>query len=587
MIGNYAIARGLMEAGIDIAAAYPGTPSSEILPALIGFRNREHAAIHTEWSTNERCAFEVAFGAALAGKKAACMMKQVGLNVAFPSLLAAREKRIEGSLVIICCDDPGPQSSQTEQDTRLLAALFGIPVLDPSSPGEAGDLAYHAVRYSLEKGVPVIVRPTHRVSHAREAVRIYPPGTRDVILDEGLVLSGSTELGVIASGMCYALVSDVIGELDACAGLSLYKVTTVVPALTSMTVFARSCTNLLILEETDQVIEAQVAGLTRTMGRRTGHVPSAGELTYDRIRTILQSILVDLGIPHRTFVPDESIEKAVVEMTVSAKGPRLCAGCAHRASFFAMRKAFPDALFPGDIGCYTLGISMGAVDTCLDMGAGVTLAAGLYDTYRQDGVTQPIVASIGDSTFFHACLAPLYDAVKKNKQFVLVIMDNSTTAMTGFQPTPQSGITADGQRSEAILIENVLAGLGVPFVAVTDPYDVPATIGSLKDAFNFLKEAGSGPAVVITRRECLLRSKGTPGSLSPMKDLVDRCTGCGQCRKIIDCPALLFDEERKSISIDERLCTGCGLCRFACTVTDEGRLVKKLTARHTMPAGDA
>ena len=186
MIGNFAIARGLVEAGLDLAAAYPGTPSSEIIPGIIEFNRREKGNIHAEWSTNERCAIEVAFGAASIGKKAACMMKQVGLNVAFPPLLHGRERPLKGALVIVACDDPGPQSSQTEQDTRLLATLFDIPVFDPASPKEAADVAYYAMQYSSEHKTPVILRSTHRVSHAREAVPLFPPGKRKVVLAEGV-----------------------------------------------------------------------------------------------------------------------------------------------------------------------------------------------------------------------------------------------------------------------------------------------------------------------------------------------------------------------------------------------------------------
>ena len=182
MIGNQAIARGLVEAGIELAAAYPGTPSSEILPGIVEFKRMEKKDIHTEWSTNEKCALEVAFGAASIGRKAACFMKQVGLNVAFASLLKALEKPIDGGLVIVSCDDPGPQSSQTEQDTRLVASLYGITVFDPASPQEAADVAFYALNYSFEHKKPVIIRSTHRVSHARESVPLYPPGTRTVVL---------------------------------------------------------------------------------------------------------------------------------------------------------------------------------------------------------------------------------------------------------------------------------------------------------------------------------------------------------------------------------------------------------------------
>jgi indolepyruvate ferredoxin oxidoreductase alpha subunit len=251
MIGNFAIARGLTEAGIELAAAYPGTPSSEILPGIVEFKKREKLNIHTEWSTNERCAFEVAFGGASAGKKAACMMKQVGLNVAFPPLLHGHAKTLKGGFVIVSCDDPGPQSSQTEQDTRLLAAFFGITVFDPASPKEAGDIAYYALKYSYEHKVPVILRSTHRVSHARESIELFAPGSRKVGLDEGLKLKGKGKLGIISSGMTYAVTMDILGELGLRNEISLYKVSRVFPLAPEVIKFVNRQEKILVLEETD------------------------------------------------------------------------------------------------------------------------------------------------------------------------------------------------------------------------------------------------------------------------------------------------------------------------------------------------
>ena len=230
VIGNQAIARGLVEAGLEIAAAYPGTPSSEILPGVVYFKNMEGLKIHTEWSSNELCAFEVAFGAAAyGGARAACFMKQVGLNVAFPALLKAREKVLEGGLVIVSCDDPGPQSSQTEQDTRLLAALFGIPVFDPASPEEAADVAYYALNWSFKNKIPVIIRSTHRVSHARQSIDLYKPGDRTATLREGVCAGSGKTFGIVASGMSYSLVDDVVEELGAANDVSVYKVLRVYP----------------------------------------------------------------------------------------------------------------------------------------------------------------------------------------------------------------------------------------------------------------------------------------------------------------------------------------------------------------------
>ena len=741
MIGNYAIARGFVEAGIDLAAAYPGTPSSEILPGIVEFKKREDLKIHTEWSTNERCALEVAFGAALNGKKAVCLMKQVGLNVAFPGLLKGRKKTVKGAFVIVSCDDPGPQSSQTEQDTRLLAVFFGIPVFDPASPTEAADIAYHAVQYSAEHKVPVIVRSTHRVSHAREPVPLYPIGKRKVTLKEGIqnqslvvsdqpsadsLSSGShcepagrgalslrasfplslrgaerrgnltqgiatasprddnkggapnasrlTALGVVASGMSCSIAMDVLSELGLADTIPVYKVLQLsapiidnradstqrsasnseypassiqhpavdspLSALSSplnsfdaLRSFIDTVDKILVLEETDMVIEALIGDAKKIFGRRNGYVPGAGELTYDVIRDVITRVTNETGMGKVQFVPDRAIEETLKGVHVQPRPPRLCAGCPHRASFYAMRYAFPEAVFPGDIGCYTLGIAQGAVDTCLDMGAGVNIASGFHDTYVQDGALIPIIASTGDSTFFHSCLAPLYDAVKKQKRFVLVIMDNGTTAMTGMQPTPQTGITADGSHTHAMKIEDVVRGLGVEFLRILDPYDIPLMISTIHEAYDYLSsqqtvsntdhrssiidnralaprasyldsplsalrsplpgssphasrltphgESNSplsapgsqlrGPAVIIARRECILYAK------EKRKDMLERvpierdCIGCKSCMTLFDCPAISFDDAANKVKIDEGLCVRCGMCLFACTMGKQGK----------------
>lgn len=594
MIGNQAIARGLVEAGIELAAAYPGTPSSEILPGIVEFKRMEKREIHTEWSTNEKCAFEVAFGAASIGRKAACFMKQVGLNVAFASLMKGLEKPIDGGLVIVSCDDPGPQSSQTEQDTRLLASLYGITVFDPASPIEAADVAFYALNYSFEHKKPVIIRSTHRVSHAREPIPLYPPGAREVTLNEGLqpvnldALSSSSStfnlgplasnlsfFGIVASGMSYSLAYDVIRDLGIETSVPVFKVLTVYPPDKKLFDFVKNMKKVLVLEETDQVIEAMLGNREKVLGRSNGYVPGAGEITYDIVRDIIAGITAESGMKSIVFSPDHSVEDALHDIMIQPRPPKLCAGCPHRASFFAMKYVFPDAIFPGDIGCYTLGTVQGAVDTFLDMGSGVSFAAGFYDAFNQDGKLIPILASIGDSTFYHACLPLLYDAVKKEKKFILVIMDNGTTAMTGMQPTPQTGITVDGSTARSITIEGIVKSFGVSFLKIIDPYDVPLLVGNLLDAFAYLKQDTSKPAVIIARRECTLLSKGgLQGALESI-DIEDDCTGCKSCQKNFSCPALPFDEETKKVKLDKGLCVRCGICLYACPVQEKGKELKE------------
>lgn len=564
MIGNQAIALGLVEAGIELAAAYPGTPSSEILPAVIEFKKRTKRDIHIEWSVNERVAMEVAFGAAMAGKKAVCMMKQVGLNVAFPSFIAGLDVPITGGLVIISCDDPGPQSSQTEQDSRLIGTLFGIPVFDAASPVEARLLASYALNYSVERKTPVLLRSTHRVSHARESISLDPPSPENIAIDEGIKNIAGNRLGIVASGMSYNVAIDVLEELGLDSAVSLYKVVRIFPYAPDLIAFLRRMEHVLVLEETDEVLEAFAGDISRVFGRSNGFVPAEGELTFDVMRMVVQNVAAKVGLAVKGFSPDTSIDEAIATVPFPPRPPKLCAGCPHRASFYAMRQAFPKAIFPGDIGCYTLGISQGAVDTCIDMGGSVGLAAGFSQAFSQDGAHIPILASIGDSTFFHAALPLLYDAAQKGKQFVLVILDNGTTAMTGMQPTPQSGLRAEGTSAYAMPIEKVVAGLGVTFLETLDAYDIPGMIKTIKEAEKHLKGDGRGPAVVIARHPCLLSVKAKKQPYFDALDLAADCNGCKRCINLFDCPGFFYDEAAKKVRRDEALCVNCAMCLFVC-----------------------
>jgi TPP-dependent indolepyruvate ferredoxin oxidoreductase alpha subunit len=364
MTASEAIARGLVEAGIELATACPGTAGSKILSGIVEFKRMEHKNIHIDWSMNEKCAFEVAYGAASLGKKAACFVGQIGLNVAFASIMKALEKPIEGGLVIVSCDDPGSRSSDREQGTGLIASLFNIPVYGSVSPKEAADVAFRALNHSFEHKKPVIVW-------------------------------------------------------------------------------------------------------------------SAGE-----------------GIS-----PDSPVEEALKDVRVEPGFPGIRARCAPWVSFSAIRNAFPEALFLGDAGCSASGAGHGDAHAFLDAGAGVAFAAGLYDAFNQDNRPVQIVVAVEDSLFFRTCLTALYDAAQKEKKFILLIMVNGREAITGMEEIPQKNTAVDNIRLYSMKIDDIVKAFGVSFVRTIGMNDTPLMIGTMREAFEYLKQDRSRPAVIIVRQD--------------------------------------------------------------------------------------
>jgi indolepyruvate ferredoxin oxidoreductase alpha subunit len=312
-------------------------------------------------------------------------------------------------------------------------------------------------------------------------------------------------------------------------------------------------TDILVLEETTGVIEMQLADRRRVRGKQSGAVPRAGELTPERIQSLLGDFV---GIRTRPV----SVEAA------PGRRPTLCAGCPHRASFFAIKKAAPRGIYTSDIGCYTLGLNLGAVDTVLCMGAAITQAAGFYQAFKNAKKRPDIVATIGDSTFFHAGVPALIDAVVQRVKFTLVILDNRTTAMTGNQPTPASGYGVGREPLGIVDLEPLARGCGVAFCRVGDPYQLKEFIGLVKEAVAFSR--GNGPAVVIARHPCILdRARQGAGAEFIAVEISERCDGCGYCVKNFECPALIHhaeDPDHKFTSIDPMLCAGCGVCLHVC-----------------------
>jgi len=328
--------------------------------------------------------------------------------------------------------------------------------------------------------------------------------------------------------------------------------------------FLSACKKVLVVEEPDAVIEYFMRERNKVMGRLSGHVPREGELAPHILHQVIDSVLRELGLDPLNLLDDKEVTDLIGRMELPVRKPTLCPGCSHRASFYAIRKAQPKAIFTSDIGCYTLGSNLGGVDTCLDMGAGITMASGFYHAYAQDGKNQPIVATIGDSTFYHSGTSGLLNAVYNDARFILVILDNQITAMTGMQPTPGLGIRADGSKGKTIPLEQVVAGCGVDFIEEVDPYDIKTMISLVKKAAKYVQDPTGGIAVIIARHPCIIayRQQDLPDRIQVA--ITDDCTECNFCLERFECPALYHDDEIGRTAVDEALCIGCGVCLNVC-----------------------
>jgi indolepyruvate ferredoxin oxidoreductase, alpha subunit len=605
LMGNGAIARGLVEAGCQGVFGYPGTPSSEIIPEVVRFKKKEGLSTYTEWSVNEKVALEAALAFAWTGKRAAVIMKQVGLNVASDPMMSAAYTGTTGGFLIVSCDDPGPHSSQTEQDSRVHAMFAKLPVFDPASPEEALRMAAYALDLSERYRTPVILRASIRICHARQWIPFAEPGgpakaaafereperwaatpkfrlklhhelndkLRAIAVEEKTRKEWNRvegpdagPLGIVAGGPSLAHLRDLLKEegLD----LPLFSVGMSYPLDHGLLdSFVASHKRALVLEEPEDAVESQFTDRTRVMGRRSGHVPSAGELTPEVIASILARAMAEAtGEPSPAERQPDRLDEAVAKLAVTGRRPTLCAGCPHRASFYAIRKALPRAIYTSDIGCYTLGINLKAVDTFLDMGAAVSMAAGFHQAYNQDGEKKTVVGTIGDSTFFHSGLSGLLSSVYTNARFILVILDNAVTAMTGMQPTPGTGVLADGSQGNAVPLEEAVRGAGVEFLEVLDPYDFSGMKETLLRAERYIHSPEGGVAVIIARSPCLIHEKAARRQWEGNSVAVDpdKCIGCGMCVKTFECPALIQEEPKGKVQVDRTLCVDCASCVVAC-----------------------
>jgi indolepyruvate ferredoxin oxidoreductase alpha subunit len=594
LLGNEAIALGLAESGCAVAASYPGTPASEILEALFRFRKENAIDIHLEWSINEKVAYEVALANSFTGRRSAAIMKQVGLNVAADPLMSSAYTGVKGGFVVVSADDPGPHSSQTEQDSRFFAMLAKIPVLDPISPADARRIAPLAYTLSERYEIPVMLRPTTRICHARQDIEISPISRkprfpvfeknparwaatpkfrlilhrelnekiRKISEDHDLLptllnpacAGKTTRTCITGSGAVLTYLQDILADLGIRDMVPVYRVSMPYPlSLAFSDELLARYDRILVLEESGPVIEMQFRDREKVFGRLSGHVTSTGELLPELVEEIVRSFL---ALP-----PPMPVNKP----SFPGRRPTLCAGCPHRAAFFAIKKVFPKGIYPGDIGCYTLGANLAAVDTVLCMGASISQAAGFYHAFKGGREDYPaLCATIGDSTFFHSGIPALINAVVQGARFVLVIMDNSTTAMTGHQPTPALGCNLDGVAVPKLSIPEIVRACGVKFIEEADPYELKEFTALLRSAGKYAAGENGAIAVVISRRPCLMDRTQPKKQILRKVRVSEKCKGCDFCCKQFECPAIQPQGEKEPVRIDEALCTGCGVCASVC-----------------------
>ncbi len=597
LLGNEAIARGILEAGIGVVTTYPGTPASEIGDSVSEIASE--AGVYMEYSVNEMVAVEVGAGAATCGVRALAAMKHVGLNVAADMVMTLAYTGVRGGYVIVTADDPECYSSQNEQDNRFYALLSNLPCLEPSDPQEAKDMTVSAIEMSEKLELPVLLRTTTRVSHTRGPVEyksIVKPNLRgdfirdvqrlvmvpafsrpkhEVLLRQAAkakeiseassynkVVKKGKEFGIISSGAAYNYAVEGASLLSLDAGILKLGMTHPLPEK-MIGRFLKAFDKIVIVEELEPYLEMQVKAIAKDhapnlkiFGKMVKQFfPNEGELSTRIVAAGLAKIS-GRKLPIDFLKIKEKYAEATRDLP--SRPPILCAGCPHRASFYVMRRVGGDkALYSTDIGCYALGIApplnVGDIMTC--MGASIGTAQGMSKASGRG-----TVAIIGDSTFFHAGIPGLVNAVYNKSKVLTVVLDNLATAMTGHQPHPGTGMTGMHASTKKILIENIAEGCGVKYVKVVNPFKT-------KEAAEVLKEAlqQPGPSVVVFRAPCTLmavREKRQRGIKVEPTRITDKCKNCMACIRLLGCPAIIVEEGK--VKIDEDSCAACGLCISVC-----------------------
>ncbi|HII09205.1 MAG TPA: indolepyruvate ferredoxin oxidoreductase subunit alpha [Methanosphaera sp.] len=594
MLGNEAAVRGVLEAGVSLAATYPGTPSSEIGDIL--FKIAKDANVYFEFSSNEKVAIEVAASAASTGLRTFSFMKHVGVNVAADSFMTSAYIGVEGSLLVLVADDPSTFSSQNEQDTRHFARQANIPLFEPSNPQEIKDFIHYAYGISDEFNIPVILRTTTRVSHMRGIVETdeYVKNTKVTgeFKDNGLhvpvpeaarvmhnnlvdkinqirevsnqsplnkIIDNGADVGIIASGGAYNYVADVINQNN--LKVNVLKIGFSHPYPEKLVKqFLEDNKEVLVVEEVDPINEIETLAIagkyninTNIHGKRDSTLPETFEYTPDIIFDALQKLT--------EFEDNRNSPNEASSIELPSRPATLCSGCPHRASYYAAREAIDslnldlESIHPSDIGCYTLGIAppYKMANYLMSMGASVGTSCG-FSKSTQD---QPIISFIGDSTFFHAGIPPLINAVHNKTKFTLVILDNRITAMTGGQTNPGIPVDGMGDDAPAISIEALVKSIGIGFVKKVNPLDVKEMIEVYKEALDY-----DGVSVIIAKYPCNLINKK---QIKERKYSIvvdnDKCVHCNICVDKLACPSI--NEIDGMITIDQ-VCNKCGVCTQVC-----------------------
>ena len=592
LLGNEAIARGAIEAGVSVATTYPGTPSSEISFNL--FQISQESDLYFEYSTNEKVALEVAAATANSGLRSICVMKHVGMNVAADALLTLAYIGVKGGLVIVTADDPYMFSSQNEQDNRFYAKLSGLPMLEPSSVQEAKDMVPFAFDLSEKLQQPVIFRTTTRINHSTATVVsgkilsiktkgdfikdpfnyvTVPAVSRNLharllkILEQAENISetsdynfitGDGALGIACNGVSYNYVSDALKDLNLGGIAKILRIGFSHPMPQALIKdFLKGCEKVLVVEEGEPYMEeaikafAQEEGLLiEIKGKSRGLFSRLYEFNPAQVR---QTIATYFDI---AYTPVQALDLSQIP-EIPQRPPNLCAGCSHRATFYAVKKAAEgmDTICPTDIGCYTLGflppLSMG--DFLICMGSSIGTSCGFSKATRKK-----IISFIGDSTFFHSGIPGLINAVFNKHNATLVILDNGTTAMTGHQPHPgvdMKKLDLDGYGQ--VSIENIVRAAGVSHVAVIRPYRTKKSIDAIKEALNV-----EGVSVVISKEICTLYAKSLKKAHGRPFYISEKCKDHRECINELACPAFLLEDNR--VKIDATICTGCTVCAQIC-----------------------